>query len=644
MSSQISSSMSTPSVNSSSRQKSSNCVKLAIVGVLLFTTGASLYVAVTSNFVSVPEIPNAPLSVAQERKLDEGKLPWRIREAKPGRFKTKEDLEHDTADANKKDDVKLKEEKEMTEKDEKEDHTLHIPPAKKSNETEKKLSDALKQADEKNEPPKKSSEAEPASPNQQAKQSGSEQANDSSKKKPLNILLLYGDDWRHDSIGSASGGLVKTPFLDNLATQGTRFTHNCVTTSVCWVSRATLYTGQYVSRHKSTEPMKPEFYKGWNQTFPYLLREAGYYFGHVGKWHFKDYSEFIKPQLDWERFYYGRHWFDTRDGPIHTTKKNEKDAIEFLRERPKDKPFCLTVCFFTPHAWDGNPEQFLPQNKSLSLYVNDTIPLAPSATEEAWKKMPKFFTDRNEGRNRFFWRFDTPEKHQKMMKNYYRLISEIDESSGEYVDAICAIRVRGPADSHSTCFACYTGQIVKELEDQGVLDETLIIFTTDNGFFHAEHGLADKWFPYQESIRVPLIVRDPRMAKDKIGKLNDDFTLSIDLAPTILGAAGLSTPDVMHGQDFSPLYTEEGDDAGSSWRQEFFYEHPVHLKESIIPASEALVRKDHKYILWPNYDVEELFDLKNDTYELNDLINSTSHKELLTEMRTRFNELKAIAQ
>ena len=249
-------------------------------------------------------------------------------------------------------------------------------------------------------------------------------------KKPLNILLLFGDDWRHDSIGSASNGLVKTPFLDKLATQGIRFTHNCVTTSVCWVSRATLYSGQYVSRHKSTEPTKPKFYEGWNQTFPFLLREKGYYFGHVGKWHFP--TEFLQGKLDWDRFYYGSHWEpDGKGGEIHTTKKNEQDAITFLRERPKDKPFCLTVCFFTPHAEDGNPEQYLPQNKSMALYVDDTIPVAPSATEEAWKKLPSFFGDINEGRNRFKWRFDTPEKYQKMMKNYYRLISEIDSTSSE---------------------------------------------------------------------------------------------------------------------------------------------------------------------------------------------------------------------
>jgi len=188
----------------------------------------------------------------------------------------------------------------------------------------------------------------------------------------------------------------------------------------------------------------------------------------------------------------------------------------------------------------------------------------------------------------------------------------------------------------------FTERIVKELEDQGILDETLIIFTTDNGYFHAEHGLADKWYPYQESIRVPMIIQDPRMSKTRKGTLNDEFTLNIDLAPTILGAAGLLVPDTMQGQDLAPLYMGEGE-TDASWRKEFFYEYPVQLKKSFIPASEALVRKDYKYMLWPNYGVEQLFDLKNDTYELNDLINSNDHKELLDAMRARFRELKRLA-
>jgi arylsulfatase A-like enzyme len=271
----------------------------------------------------------------------------------------------------------------------------------------------------------------------------------SSEKKPLNILLLYGDDWRHDSLGSASNGLVKTPFLDKLATEGIRFTHNCVTTSVCWISRATLYSGLYVSRHNSTQPTTPHFYKGWNQTFPFLLREKGYYFGHVGKWHFD--TSFLNERMDWKRMYYGRHWYETKEGMIHSTKRNEQDALDFLRERPKDQPFCLTVCFFTPHSQDGHPEQYLPQNESMSMYVDDTIPLAPSATEEAWKKMPTFFEDLNEGRHRWRLRFDTLEKYQKMMKNYYRLISEIDSTSGE----IYCLKFNWRMESHHVFAFCY---------------------------------------------------------------------------------------------------------------------------------------------------------------------------------------------
>merc|ERR1740124_1117450 len=166
-----------------------------------------------------------------------------------------------------------------------------------------------------------------------------------------------------------------------------------------------------------------------------------------------------------------------------------------------------------------------------------------------------------------------------MMKNYYRMVTEVDTS---------------------------VGQIITKLREQNVLDETLIIFTTDNGNFHAEHGLADKWYPHQESIRVPLIIKDPRMSPNHVGTTNDDFTLNIDLAPTILGAAGLEPLPSMMGRDMSILYRDSeehhtsaasvssnitsksrkylppaGDGDGkyhtgtdTSWRTEFFYEHP----------------------------------------------------------------------
>jgi arylsulfatase A-like enzyme len=215
---------------------------------------------------------------------------------------------------------------------------------------------------------------------------------------------------------------------------------------------------------------------------------------------------------------------------------------------------------------------------------------------------------------RWHWRFDTPDKFQTMIKNYYRLATEVD----------------------ATC-----GRVLAELEQQGELDNTLIIFTGDNGYYHAEHGLADKWYPHQESIRVPLIVRDPRMALAKRGQTNDDFALNVDLAPTILAATGIPAPSRMQGADLAPLYRSAPPPA---WRTEFFYEHPIITSTNRIPASQALVRKDWKYFYWPDFITEQLFDLGTDPLEENDRIADPTQTARLAEMRGRFAELKSEAQ
>ena len=429
-------------------------------------------------------------------------------------------------------------------------------------------------------------------------------------EKPLNILLLYADDWRNDTLGAEGNTIVQTPNIDRLSKQGFRFTQHCVTTAICGVSRASLYTGQWMSRHGCTG--FKEFKTPWEETYPGILRAQGYYTGHVGKWHNGSYP--VK-NYDFGRFYHGRHWYDTEDGgKIHVTQRNEKDALEFFEALPEGKPFCLTVAFFAPHAQDGHPDQFLPQPKSMELYKDVKIPVPENATQESWERLPDLFTDKNEGRNRWRWRFDTPEKFQTMMKNYYRLVSEVD----------------------STC-----GRILAELEKRGLRENTLVIFTTDNGYYHAEHGLADKWYPHQESIRTPLIIHDPRMETAKAGKTNDDFVLNVDVAPTILAALGFKKPENMQGRNFAPLYL--GGEQ-KPWRKEFFYEHATLRNANFIPASEALVRKDFKYFYWPEQKVEQLFDIKNDPREENDLVTSPEHQERLKEMRKRFAELKEAAK
>lgn len=428
--------------------------------------------------------------------------------------------------------------------------------------------------------------------------------------KPLNILVLYADDWRYSTLGCSGNPVVKTPELDKLATEGVRFTHACVTTAICGVSRASLFTGQWMSRHgnKAFGPFKTP----WAETYPGLLRENGYYVGHVGKWHN---GKFPAENFDFGRAYSGTHWIKQPDGSkIHVTKKNEVDALDFLRTRPTDKPFCLTLAFFATHAEDGNPLQYLPQPESMKLYEDVTIPVPKTGTPEAFHKLPDFIAnEKNESRHRWHWRFDTPEKFQTMMKNCYRMATE--------VDTVC-------------------GRVLAELAKEGQLDNTLVIFTGDNGNFHGEHQLADKWYPHEESLRVPLIIRDPRMLKADIGTTNDEFALNVDLAPTILAAAGIPEPKRMQGTDISPLYTSA---TPPKWRNEFFYEHAIIKDKSFIPASEALVRKDMKYMLWPDFDREQLFDLKADPFEENDIIADPTHQAALKEMRTRFAELKAAA-
>jgi arylsulfatase A-like enzyme len=424
-----------------------------------------------------------------------------------------------------------------------------------------------------------------------------------------NIVVLYADDWRHDTLGAAGNTIVKTPNLDKLATQGVRFTQNCVTTSICGVSRASLLTGQWMSRHGCRAFTK--FETPWSETYPGLLRAKGYHVGHVGKWHN---GPFPAKEYDFGRSYMGKHWYEIGGRKIHVTQRNEDDALAFLKERPAGNPFCLTVAFFATHAEDGNPEQYLPQPESTALYKNVTIPMAANATEESWKRLPPFFGPNNEGRRRWAWRFDTSEKYQKMMKNYYRLASE--------VDAAC-------------------GRILAELKKQGLDNDTLVIFTTDNGYFHAEHGLADKWYPHQESIRVPLIIRDPRLPAERRGTTDDNFTLNVDLAPTLLAFAGVEAPKRMQGRDLAPLYLA---DAKPSWRTEFFYEHGTIGNKNRIPSSEALVRKTWKYMVWPEFDYEQLFDLRADPSEETDLARNPSFASRLDEMRKRFRELKEAAK
>lgn len=479
----------------------------------------------------------------------------------------------------------------------------------------------------------------------------------------MNVLLFYADDWTMQVMGKLNK-YVQTPNIDALADDGILFTNNCVTTSMCWISRGTMLTGTYASRHRFLEPSYQTLFHThpWHETVFPLLKSNGYYTGLVGKWHAPQPFDKMEQAFDYRRFYYGNHW-EHHDGKlIHVTDLNLLHAKDFLKTRPLDRPFALKVAFFASkyssvgrrryllwcllescfslfmrvcllyqtaaHAWDGHYPNFEPKNETKAKYYNDRdIPTPKTATESHWQRMPFFFKDFNEGRNRWRQRFE-PDYYQDNIKDLYRMATEVDTA---------------------------VGKVIEELKTQGVYNKTLIMFTTDNGNMHGEHGLAEKWYPYEESIRVPLVIRDPRMPQEFRGTYNDDWTLSVDLAPTMLGAANIPQSDFMQGRDMSQLYLYNKVDGPPNWRQDWFYEYNRGDQETAaghegkfwIDASFALITKEWKYIYWPQHQYEQIFHRPSDPYEENDLLNGTKVQptdEVYSKLKARYTFLKAWVQ
>ena len=197
---------------------------------------------------------------------------------------------------------------------------------------------------------------------------------------PLNILILYPDDLRHDSLqDDHPPGFIHTPNLSQLAKEGIRFTSNCVTASICWISRATLFTGRYATKHHSDWPMCPVFTLNefWRETWVAILqRFGGYWVGHSGKWQYKNSDSFFLNAFNWSNIHEGSHWDVLKNGTkIHSADYALQDFQDFLRSRPRDRPFALTVAFFPPKPVQLNPKpgaQWSPNDKWKEIYSNKT--------------------------------------------------------------------------------------------------------------------------------------------------------------------------------------------------------------------------------------------------------------------------------
>ena len=428
-----------------------------------------------------------------------------------------------------------------------------------------------------------------------------------------NIIFFLADDMRWDALGSAGNSIVETPYINSLANQGIQFKNAFVTTSICCTSRASILTGQYASRTGIWDFNTPLSDSAFAETYPMLLKDNGYQVGFVGKYGIGKNTDNVSGKFD---YFWGTSTqpkyenVDENGDYIHYTDLVDKHIGEFFDE-VEEGPFCLSVSFKAPHVEDGDPRQFIYNPRFEDLYQEDVIPKEPTNTLAEWEKFPEFFKENNEARRRWKLRFSEDEQYQQSVKGYYRLITGLDEVVGK-TQAI--------------------------LEKKGLSENTIIIFTSDNGFYLGEHGLAGKWYPHEPSIRIPMIIYDPRN-QETFGTQIEEMALNIDIAPTILSIAGIKRPVSMQGDDLTQLISSENN---KPWRDSFYYEHMI-FQFPTIPPSQALRTSRYKYIVYPETSpvYEELYDLQVDKAEVNNLAGDPGRDNLLKELRNQLDLLKS---
>ncbi len=436
--------------------------------------------------------------------------------------------------------------------------------------------------------------------------------NKEQKSAKPNIIFILTDDQRFDAIGYAGNKFVETPEMDALAKAGTYFNKAIVTTPICAASRASIITGLHERAHNfnfQTGNVREEYMEN---SYPTLLKNNGYYTGFYGKYGVR-YDDLEKQFDEFESYDRNNRYKDRRgyyyktidNDTVHLTRYTGQKALDFIDSNASgNEPFCLSLSFSAPHAHDPAEDQYFWQNSTNSLLTNITIP-EPALSDDKYFNAQPEIVRQGFNRLRWTWRYDTPEKYQHSLKGYYRMISGID------------LEIK---------------QIRKRLKEKGIEDNTVIIVMGDNGYFLGERQLAGKWLMYDNSIRVPLIIFDPRVNKHQ--DIND-MVLNIDVTSTIADLANVEIPNTWQGKSLMPLVNQE---KKSIDRDTVLIEH-IWDFESIAP-SEGVRTNEWKYFRYVNdKTIEELYNLKKDPLEINNLIGKKKYVETANKLRSKLDEL-----
>lgn len=426
-----------------------------------------------------------------------------------------------------------------------------------------------------------------------------------------NIVFFFADDQRNDTLGCAGHPIVKTPTIDGLAKQGVLFENCLVSHSICWVSRTTILSGLTARSFGSNAVADKAKASAVETLYSDILRKAGYRTGYYGKWHAKM-PQGYRPADHFDEFEkIGRNPFFKKmpDGSTrHETELIVDRGIEFLKNRPDDKPFALNMWFNASHAEDGDKRpgigHFPWPHAVDGMYEDIQVPPPRLNDPSIFEGQPDFLK-KSINRERFFWRWDTPEKYQTNIRAYYRMISGIDHAMGRFM---------------------------KTLKSEGLDKNTIIVYSGDNGYYLGDRGFAGKWSHYEQSLRVPLIIYDPRLPAEDRGRIVEETALNLDFPPTFLEWAGAEIPKRYQGRSLVSLINGNTD---KPWRSDTFHEHLA--VRSRQPAFESIREGRYKYVRYfdesPAY--EFLHDLENDPDELRNLAGDPKFQDELERLRIR---------
>jgi len=484
--------------------------------------------------------------------------------------------------------------------------------------------------------------------------------------RPPNILFIMSDDHAERAISAYGSDLIETPNIDRIAREGVRFANSFVTNSICAPSRAVLLTGKY--SHLNGLRDNRDTFDGSQVTLPKLLRSAGYETAIIGKWHLKsDPTGFDEWKILVDQgHYYNPEFIENGDevrSEGYVTDLITDLALDFLDRRDESKPFVLFYQHKAPHRnWMPPARHFTEQQREYPLPETfwDDYAGRPAAAgqdmrvADMWLSMDMklhqehYGTETGTGGNDRFdptngWENDygrMTDAQKAAWDAHYDPIGEAYREEAPTGRALAEWKYQRYMQDYLGSVAAVdegVGRLLDYLDDNGLTDNTVVVYTSDQGFYLGEHGWYDKRFMYEESLRTPLIVRYP--AQFAPGQVRDELVLNLDMTPTLLDLAGADVPADMQGQSLRPLMDGS---PSSEWRDAIYYryyEFP-HGWHKVRPHYG--VRTDRYKLIHFEADMDswELFDLQNDPHELDNLYGRDEYGTVQETLHRRLDELQ----